>query len=353
MIELLGLIIISFFVTSFLLVPFIDLLFYLKRRDKKSAILAHDVNTPIHNQLLAGKDIDTPIGGGILLIPIVVVLSLLAAFVTRQGPSEDIYVLVFTILTFGSIGLLDDIRKIFISFSGKYSGIRGRYLFLLQLLFAVLVALLLYFVVGLNNIFVPVIGNIVLGWWYIPLAVFAIVSFANAYNISDGLDGLSGGILLGCFLALSWFAGSDAPYVPTKMDNIRKILKLLNQNLAIFTGVWIGVLIAYLYFNIYPARVYLGDAGAFGFGATLAVIGLLTGKIFGLAVIGGVYVVIIFSSLLQIFSKKFLKRKLLPVAPIHMYFKYIGWEEPKIVVRFWLAGAVLAIFGLWLALISQ
>ncbi|KKR81434.1 MAG: Phospho-N-acetylmuramoyl-pentapeptide-transferase [Candidatus Daviesbacteria bacterium GW2011_GWA1_41_61] len=336
MIELLGLIIISFFVTSFLLVPFIDLLFYLKRRDKKSAILAHDVNTPIHNQLLAGKDIDTPIGGGILLIPIVVVLSLLAAFVTRQGPSEDIYVLVFTILTFGSIGLLDDIRKIFISFSGKYSGIRGRYLFLLQLLFAVLVALLLYFVVGLNNIFVPVIGNIVLGWWYIPLAVFAIVSFANAYNISDGLDGLSTGLLTICLFAFLVLASS-----------------VLNQNLAIFTGVWIGVLIAYLYFNIYPARVYLGDAGAFGFGATLAVIGLLTGKIFGLAVIGGVYVVIIFSSLLQIFSKKFLKRKLLPVAPIHMYFKYIGWEEPKIVVRFWLAGAVLAIFGLWLALISQ
>ena len=336
MIELLGLIIISFFVTSFLLVPFIDLLFYLKRRDKKSAILAHDVNTPIHNQLLAGKDIDTPIGGGILLIPIVVVLSLLAAFVTRQGPSEDIYVLVFTILTFGSIGLLDDIRKIFISFSGKYSGIRGRYLFLLQLLFAVLVALLLYFVVGLNNIFVPVIGNIVLGWWYIPLAVFAIVSFANAYNISDGLDGLSTGLLTICLFAFLVLASS-----------------VLNQNLAIFTGVWIGFLIAYLYFNIYPARVYLGDAGAFGFGATLAVIGLLTGKIFGLAVIGGVYVVIIFSSLLQIFSKKFLKRKLLPVAPIHMYFKYIGWEEPKIVVRFWLAGAVLAIFGLWLALISQ
>jgi len=336
MIELLGLIIISFFVTSFLLVPFIDLLFYLKRRDKKSAILAHDVNTPIHNQLLAGKDIDTPIGGGIFLIPIVGVLSLLAAFVTRQGPSEDIYVLVFTILTFGSIGLLDDIRKIFISFSGKYSGIRGRYLFLLQLLFAVLVALLLYFVVGLNNIFVPVIGNIVLGWWYIPLAVFAIVSFANAYNISDGLDGLSTGLLTICLFAFLVLASS-----------------VLNQNLAIFTGVWIGVLIAYLYFNIYPARVYLGDAGAFGFGATLAVIGLLTGKIFGLAVIGGVYVVIIFSSLLQIFSKKFLKRKLLPVAPIHMYFKYIGWEEPKIVVRFWLAGAVLAIFGLWLALISQ
>jgi phospho-N-acetylmuramoyl-pentapeptide-transferase len=97
----------------------------------------------------------------------------------------------------------------------------------------------------------------------------------------------------------------------------------------------------------------LGDAGAFGFGATLAVIGLLSGKILGLAVIGGVFVIIITSSLLQLFWKRVFGKKLIPVAPIHMYFKYIGWAEPKIVMRFWLAGAVFAIFGLWLALLSK
>jgi len=117
------------------------------------------------------------------------------------------------------------------------------------------------------------------------------VAFANAYNISDGLDGLSTGLLTICLFAFLALAST-----------------VLNQNLAIFSGVWIGALIAYLYFNIFPARVYLGDAGAFGFGATLAVIGLLTGKILGLAVIGGVFVIIVLSSLIQIFSKKFFKR---------------------------------------------
>lgn len=336
MTQILELILISFFITSFLLVPFIDLLFYLKRSAKKTKIKVSDSGTPIHNQLLAGKDVNTPVGGGILVIPIVVILSIVAVSLTKHKLTSDIYVLIFTIIAFGLIGLLDDLRKIFVSFSGKYSGIRGRYILILQTFFAMIVSLMLYFVVGLNNIFIPVVGNIILGWWYIPLSIFAIVSFANAFNISDGLDGLSTGLLTICLFAFLALAST-----------------VLNQNLAIFVGVWIGALIAYVYFNVYPARVYLGDAGAFGFGATLAVIGLLTGKILGLAVIGGVYVMIILSSLLQILSKRILHRKLLPVAPLHMYFKYIGWEEPKIVMRFWLAGAILAIFGLWLALLSR
>lgn len=336
MIELLGLILASFFITSFLLVPFIDYLFHLKRKHRKSQTVDPDSSTPIHNKLQAGKDIDTPVGGGILVIGVVVVLTLLTFFLTRHKLNGQILILIFTLLSFGFIGFLDDAKKIFTSFSGKYAGIRGRYILLLQLVFALITALALYFISGLNNIFIPVLGNVVLGLWYIPLAVFAIVAFANAYNISDGLDGLSSGLLTICLFAFLALASS-----------------VFNENLAIFTGVWIGALIAYLYFNVFPARVYLGDAGAFAFGATLAVIGLLTGKILGLAVIGGVYVVIIMSSLLQILSKKFLKRKIFPVAPIHLYFKYIGWEEPKIVVRFWLAGGILAIFGLWLALLSN
>lgn len=338
MIELLGLILTSFFVTSFLLVPFIDVLFFLKRKYKKAtvSIKAADKDTPIHNQLLAGKDVDTPVGGGILIIVVVVILILLTFLLTRHVMNEEIWILMITLLAFGLIGFLDDVKKIFVSFSGKYAGIRGRYILGLQLIFAVGVSLALYFWVGLNNIYVPVVGNIVLGWWYIPLAVFSIVAFANAYNISDGLDGLSSGLLTICLFAFLALSSS-----------------VLNENLTIFTGVWIGALIAYLYFNVFPARVYLGDAGAYGFGATLAVIGLMSGKILGLAVIGGVYVVIILSSLIQLFSKKFLKRKAFPVAPIHMYFKYIGWEEPKIVMRFWLAGAILAILGLFLALLSK
>ncbi len=334
MIQLLGLVLISFFITSILLVPFIDLLFYLRRKYKKDAERIIDNESPIHHILLKGKDLETPIGGGLLLIPLITILPIIVFIWISKPIDYKLYILIFTLLSFGFIGFLDDCRKLFLQFSGKYAGMRGRYILLLQLFFAALIACMLYYWLGLNNIFIPLLGNIVLGWWYIPLAIVPIISFANAYNISDGLDGLSTGLLTICLFAFLVLASS-----------------VFDLTLSIFVGIWIGTLIAYLYFNVFPARIYLGDAGAFAFGATLAVVGLLTGKILGLAIIGGVYIVIVTSSLLQILSKRFLKRKIFPVAPIHMWFKYIGWEEPKIVVRFWLAGAIFAILGLYLALL--
>jgi len=207
---------------------------------------------------------------------------------------------------------------------------------LLQVVFALLIGFVLNIFLGLNNIYISDFGNIVIGNWYILLAAFMIVAFSNAYNISDGLDGLSTGLLVICLFAFLAIASAT-----------------LDLTLASFIGIWIGVLFAFLYFNVYPARIYLGDAGSLAFGATLAVVGLLTGKIFVLGIIGGVYVVIVASSAVQIISKKLLGKKIMPVAPIHMYFKYIGWEEPKIVFRFWLAQALLAIFGLWLALLAR
>lgn len=337
MIELLGLILVSFFTTSFLLIPFIDFLFYIRstRLTRSGVDIKDKSETPIHDKLMK-KDFSTPVGGGILIIPVVVLLTLGTYAVFHRHLSWQVSTILFTMISFGALGLVDDLRHIYSATLGKFHGLSPRITLFLQLALALAVSLILYYEVGLNNIFVPIVGNIILGWWYIPLSIFAIVSFSNAYNISDGLDGLSTGLLTIClfaFLALSH--------------------SFVDQNMAIFVGIWIGALIAYLYFNVFPARVYLGDAGSFSFGATLAVIGLLSGKILGLAVIGGVYIVIILSSLLQILSKKILKRKIFPVAPIHMYFKYIGWEEPKIVMRFWLAGAILAIFGLWLALLSK
>lgn len=337
MTELLGLIIIAFFSTSLLLLPFIDLLYYFraKRTSALQSVISKKSETPIHDELMK-KDFSTPVGGGILVIPVVIVLNLLVFAFMHIRISWEIFVIFFTMLTFGALGLVDDLKHIYSSTLGKFKGLSTKTILLFQIVFALSVALLLFFKLGLNNIYIPVFGNIILGWWYIPLAAFAIVSFANAYNISDGLDGLSTGLLTICLFAFLAVANS-----------------FFDQNLAIFVGLWIGALIAYLYFNVFPARVHLGDAGAFSFGATLAVVGLLTGKILALAVIGGVYVIIILSSLLQIASKKIFKRKIMPIAPIHMYFKYIGWEEPKIVMRFWLAGSMFAIFGLWLALLSR
>ena len=280
-------------------------------------------------------DEGTPSGGGILLILVLIIISLIAAWWIPLIELTPLKILLFTLLSFGGLGLIDDIRWLTTKRKGKLLGLGRKVLILIQSVLALIIAALLYFNLGINNINIPGVGNYIIGLMYIPMAAFIIISFANAYNISDGLDGLSSGLLLICLFAFLVLASS-----------------VFNETLSVFVGVWIGALIAYLYFNVYPARIYLGDAGAFGFGATLAVVGLLTGKIVGLAIIGGVYIIIILTSFIQIFSKKFLKRKIFPVAPLHMMLKYMGWQEPKIVVRFWLAGIIFATFGLWLSLLN-
>lgn len=336
MTELLGLVLLSFAVTSIFMVPFIDLLFYLKRKYERGAMDAGNRDQlEIHDALMKGDE-GTPSGGGILLIVFLVLLSLGFALFVPLTDKVSLVILLFTLLSFGALGLVDDIRGILTKRKGKFLGLSRKAILLGQIGFATAISLLLFSWVGLNNLYIPLVGNLVLGWWYIPLAAFVIVSFANAYNISDGLDGLSTGLLLICLFAFLALASTT-----------------LDLTLASFIGIWIGAIFAYLYFNVWPARIFLGDAGAFAFGATLAVVGLLTGKILALAIIGGMYVIIVASSLIQILSKKFLHRRVLPVAPIHMYFKYIGWEESKIVARFWLAQGLFAIFGLWIGLLSK
>lgn len=335
MTQLLGLVLLAFIVTSFFMVPFIDLLFYLKRRFEKTREKVEKSETPIHDALMKA-DIGIPSGGGILLILILVILSLGMTFFNPQADQVSLKILLFTVLSFGSLGLADDIRFIFTRRRGKFLGLGRRKLFLIQLGLALLISAMLYFTAGINNIYISGLGNFIINAWYIPLSAFVIVSFANAYNISDGLDGLSAGLLLICLFAFLALASRS-----------------LDLTLASFIGIWIGVLFSFLYFNVWPARIFLGDAGAFAFGATLAVVGLLTGKILALAIIGGMFVIIVASSMIQILSKKILKKKVLPVSPIHMYFKYIGWQEARVVSRFWLAGGVFAILGLWIALLSR
>lgn len=335
---LLGLVFVAFLITALALVPFIDLLYYLRRYFAKDitqeVIIKPNSDTPIHDQLMKA-DFGTPHGGGIVIILTLVVVSTIALFYKDGFLNSEFYLIIFVLLGFGCLGLVDDVRHITQRTAGKFKGVRTRFIFPIQVTLALIASLVLYFGFGYNNIYLPIFGNIMLGLWYIPIAVLAIVSFANGVNISDGLDGLSTGLLTICLVAFLALAN-----------------RVLDLTLGVFIGVWLGALIAYLYFNVYPARIYLGDAGAFGFGATLALIGLLTGKILALGVIGGVYMVILLSSFIQIFSKKIFKRKVFPVAPVHMYFKHIGWPEPKVVMRFWLAGAMCAILGLWLGLHS-
>jgi len=335
MIQLLGLVLLSFIVTSFLLVPFIDFLFFLRNKFKKSIDQPREDFNPTYNKLMEGKDNFTPVGGGILLIPVIVILSFVVVYYHQRELNTEILILAFTFISFGIIGFLDDFRKIFADFVGIYPGIRARYLIIFQSMLALIVASLLYYFMGLNNVFIPILGNLILGLWYVPFAAFIIVSFSNAYNIADGLDGLAAGLLMICLFAFLVLASA-----------------VFDITLSIFVGVWIGALIAFLYFNVIPARIYLGDAGAYAFGACLAVIGLLTGKILGLAVIGGMFIAIIVTSMIQILSKKIFKKKVFPIAPVHLTLRYLGWSESKVVMRMWLIGVIFAITGLYLALVS-
>jgi phospho-N-acetylmuramoyl-pentapeptide-transferase len=124
---------------------------------------------------------------------------------------------------------------------------------------------------------------------------------------------------------------------------------ILDTPLSVFIALLIGSLIAFLYFNVYPARIFMGDVGALSFGATLAVIGLLTGKVMALMIMGGIFMAELLSSFLQLASKHIYHRKLFPVAPLHLWLQLIGWQESKIVTRGWLAGLIMATIGLLLA----
>ena len=128
---------------------------------------------------------------------------------------------------------------------------------------------------------------------------------------------------------------------------------ILDTPLSLFIALWWGGLIAFLYFNVFPARIFLGDVGALSFGATMAVVGLMLGKAPALAVIGGIFVIEVVSSLVQLLAKKYLGKKVFAAAPLHLWLQYHGWPEPKIVMRFWIIAIVLAIFGLWLALLLK
>ncbi len=337
MAQLLGLLLLSFFITAVLLVPFIDFLYkiHLSRQSDATKVDTLNKATPIHTKLLGHKG-KRPIGAGVLIVLVTTILSLWSyGMLGIKANIGELGILLFAMISFALLGLYDDIRKNFNKGNSGFFGLRMRHKLVIQIVLGLIIGAFFWF--GLKYDFVNVhwLGSLDVGPLFIPIAAFVVVSFTNAYNITDGLDGLSTGTLIIClfaFLALS--------------------LTLLHPALALFIAVWIGALIAFLYFNIFPARVELGDSGALAFGATLAVVGLLTGKILALTVIGGVFIFEVLSSLIQLLSKHYRHQKVFTVAPLHLWFMYKGWEEPKVVMRFWLAAILFAIFGLWLGVIK-
>ncbi|HZZ99039.1 MAG TPA: phospho-N-acetylmuramoyl-pentapeptide-transferase [Candidatus Saccharimonadia bacterium] len=340
---ILGLLLFSFILTSVLIVPFINGLYKLKfqRRDQKTTDMFGKL-TPIFDKF-HGHKVGTPVGGGLLMLFVVALvfaitfplLSAMGISITQVYPvSKELNVIFFTFLSFGVLGLYDDIKKFFGFGKQGFFGLRIWQKLGLQCILGAIVALMLYFSLGISIVNVPFFGVVQLNWAFIPFAMLVVVGFANAVNITDGLDGLAGGVLLICLFGL-WFLSAA----------------ILDTTLSIFLALWIGALIAFLYFNIFPARIWMGDVGSLAFGATLAVVGLLLGKVMALLIIGGIFVVEVGSSFLQIMSKRLRGKKLFPASPVHLWLQYRGWQEPKIVQRAVLTGIILTMFGVWLAVI--
>jgi len=297
----------SFILTGIAIIPFIDILYRLKfiRKDEQGVV-----------------------GGGVLIVALVSVLFILifplvrrmGVYISSSFPIKlELNIIFFTFISFGLLGLYDDIMKIFGFKKTGFFGLRVRHKLVVQAVLAAVTAILLYFNLHIEILNVPYLGVLHLGWMYIPLATFIIMSFANALDMTDGMDGLSCGVLLVCLLAF-WGLSVTAMDTP----------------LSIFVALWIGSLIAFLYFNVYPARIWLGNAGGLAFGATLAVVGLLLGKVIALVVIGGLFIVELVSSLVL-------------ATPLHNWLQVVGWSKAKIMMRAWLAAVILAVFGIWLA----
>ena len=231
-----------------------------------------------------------------------------------------------------AVGAIDDYLNVF-GKNRKDAGLRSGVKFLLIIALGVALGWFFYAKLGVSTLHVPFYGDLAIGWMIIPLFAFAVVATGNAVNISDGLDGLAGGLLAISFVTFGGIALLQGSVL-----------------LAGFCFTVVGALLSYLWFNIYPARFFMGDIGSFAYGVTLGVVAMLTDTLLLLPVIGLLFVIEAGSSLLQITSKKLFGRKIFISAPIHHHLEASGWPETKVTMRFWVISCVMAFVGFMLAL---
>jgi len=232
----------------------------------------------------------------------------------------------------GIVGLLDDVINIRGQGTGV-AGLRSSLKFGMITVMAVVLGWWFYKNIGVDAVHIPFVGDWTLGWLIIPLFAFAVIATSNAVNISDGLDGLAGGLLT---ISFGTFG----------------VIALLQGHvlLAGFCFTVVGALLSYLWFNIFPARFFMGDVGSFAFGTSLGVVAMMTNTLFLLPLIGIIFVIEAGSSLIQILSKRIFHRKIFISAPIHHHLEATGWPETKVTMRFWVIAAVAGILGVLLAL---
>lgn len=275
-------------------------------------------------------------GGLIFIIPTLIALILL--YITGSIKfSHSLLILLFTFISYAVLGFIDDFVKL------KYHNNEGLSI-TTKLLFQMLIALIFFYIFmsngGKSDLVITSLGiNLPLGWTFGLFILFLLVGTSNAVNITDGLDGLAGGLSAIAFLAfgiIAWNTGWLVGY----------------QEIAIFCFVLVGSLMGFLVFNAHPAKVFMGDLGSLSLGAALATIAILTRHELSLALIGGVFVVEALSSLIQIIAITKFNKKVFKRAPLHHHFEVVGLNEQDIVRYFWVTGLILAMaaitYGVWL-----
>jgi phospho-N-acetylmuramoyl-pentapeptide-transferase len=264
-----------------------------------------------------------PTMGGLLLIVIVVVMY----YLFRGVPERGIIAPLATLVLVAVLGAFDDYLNV-----RTGEGIRARQKMLWLVVVGVVAAFQIQSTYRIDQIAVPFIGAVSIDpWVFIAFAAFAIVAAANGVNITDGLDGLAGGTLTFSFVAFMLIALLNAPTQP---------------NLALLCALIIGALLGFLWFNVHPAQVIMGDSGSLALGATLAVTALITGQILVLPLIGLIFVVETASVVIQIaYFKATHGRRIFRMSPIHHHFELSGWDEEKITLRFWIVGILAGLLG--------
>lgn len=307
---------------------------------KKMRTVASDGQPASLFHTLHAKKSGTPTMGGILIwgsVLLVVLLSLLLNYIGIFEHSlierEETYLPLFTLIAAALLGAVDDLFNV--REWGKSKGLNIRPKFFWLILFAALGAWWFYFKLGFNSIHIPLWGDFELGLWYIPLFMFIFVATTNSVNITDGLDGLAGGLSI---IAFGGFA---------IIAYIQGLLVL-----SAFCTAICGATLAFLWFNIQPARFIMGDTGSLALGATLGVIAMVTNSVAILPFLGFIFVIETLSVLLQMASKKWRRKKLFHIAPLHHHLEHIGWPEAQVVMRFWIIGGLFASIGVILGLIG-
>ncbi len=314
-------------ILAFLWTPFLTNLLYKYNWRKR----IRQGETPIYSSLHAQKA-QTPTMGGLLIWLTVMVVTLLFNL-----SREQTWLSLFALVAAGIVGAFDDLLNIK-GIGPQGGGLGGRHKLLIQLLIAGIGAW--WFAYKLDWVYRPIhipgVGDYILGIWFILLFILVIVATTNAVNITDGLDGLAGGLL-----ALAYMAYGVIAFVQNQLG------------IAVFCGCIAGALLAFLWFNIYPARFFMGDTGSMSLGATLGVVAMLTNQVLVLPIIGFVFVIETLSVILQIFWRKFFKKKLFLSTPLHHHLEAQGWPETKVTMRLWVIGAVFAVIGMVIALIGR